>query len=46
LRKTYTPAVNISFYSVSTTAHYLAEDLFLGARQCDQTERNELTNLT
>ena len=46
LRKTNTPAVKASFYSLSTAAHYLAEDLFVGAGQCDQTERNELTNLT
>jgi hypothetical protein len=46
LRKTYSPAVNTSFSSVSTAAHYLAEDLFVGAGQCDQTERNELSSLT
>jgi len=46
LRKTYSPAVNTSLYSLSTTSHYLAEDLFVGAGQCDQTEWNEHTNLT
>ena len=45
LRNTYSPAVNISFYSLSTTAHYLAADLFVVTGQCDQTERKGLTNV-
>jgi hypothetical protein len=42
LRKTYTPAVNTSSYTLPTTAHYLAEDLCVGDGKCDQTERSEL----